>query len=860
MSSIASDLVKWAEGRPGWQRRVLSRLAQGETLGAADHRAIAERLAAGDDDPQATFTLAAAAGRETSDAVGLVEIAQTANVNALAAGETLTFAPTGLTVVYGDNGSGKSGYARLIKQISQARVTEQVLPDIFAASTDSSPRAEIVISLRGQEDIRRQWTDVPPAASRIGFFDESCGEAFLTKESEVTYRPAELNLFDGLSRACDGVRAELDRLLGENENRATTLPSVSPDGQAARFLRELSLSTTDDEIARACRVAADVDAEIEALERQAHTLQASGSAHERERLEDFASALNVLANHLTSLDKDLSRDAITALAEKKVKAEQLRAAATIAAQESSGDQPVAGVGSETWRALWEAARSFSETDAYPGDTFPRLGADSKCVLCHQDLSDEAQARLRRFETAVQDRTERQAQAAESDATAAETQVRSAAIEPTNVAVALDRVQRIDQGLALQFREQITAFQNVVHAIEDGNLTDALDGVPSDSQTNVLRAEADRVRASAAQLDETAYERQLRGIETRIKENQDSRLMADARAAILGEVARLAERDRLEAAKRRQTRTNAITAEATRLTREYVTPKVQRCFAKEADNLLLERVILEDTGGQKGQLTNKPALDGAKRSYQMDNVLSEGEQTALGLASFFTDTTLDRSYSAIVLDDPVSSLDHHRRARVAARLADFAVDRQVIIFTHDHTFVSALALEAGQRGVEITKRTVERKGGVTPGACSDGHPWPTKDTKTRLGQLEQDLAQLKNTRGRLTGEEYEQRAAEWAGRLSEAWERAVRELVVEKVVSPTDMAVHPKMFRLLVHVSEKDNRVLQTSYSKVSIWARRHDKIVTTNYGSPDPRELDEALQTLREWHNRVRRYSDKELA
>ena len=276
MSSIASDLVKWAEGRPGWQRRVLSRLAQGETLGAADHRAIAERLAASDDDPQATFTLAAAAGRETSDAVGLVEIAQTANVNALAAGETLTFAPTGLTVVYGDNGSGKSGYARLIKQISRARVTEQVLPDIFATSTDSSPRAEVGISLHGEEAIRCQWTDVPPAASRIGFFDESCGEAFLTKESEVTYRPAELNLFDGLSRACDGVRAELDRLLGENENRATTLPSVSPDGQAARFLRELSPSTTDDEIARACRVAADVDAEIEALERQAHTLQASG--------------------------------------------------------------------------------------------------------------------------------------------------------------------------------------------------------------------------------------------------------------------------------------------------------------------------------------------------------------------------------------------------------------------------------------------------------------------------------------------------------------------------------------------------------------------------------------------------------
>jgi len=38
------------------------------------------------------------------------------NVNALKAGERLTFDKTGLTVVYGDNGSGKSGYARILNK------------------------------------------------------------------------------------------------------------------------------------------------------------------------------------------------------------------------------------------------------------------------------------------------------------------------------------------------------------------------------------------------------------------------------------------------------------------------------------------------------------------------------------------------------------------------------------------------------------------------------------------------------------------------------------------------------------------------------------------------------------------------
>ena len=767
------------------------------------------------------------------------------------------FAPTGLTVVYGDNGSGKSGYARLIKQISQARVTEPILPDIFTAGPDSSPRAKIVISLQGQEDTPCQWPDVPPAARQIGFFDESCGEAFLTKESEVTYRPAELNLFDGLSRACDGVREELDRLLTENEDRTATLPTVSPDGQAARFLHELSSSTTDDEITRACQVVADVDAKIEALQRQAHTLRASDPVDERERLQRLASDFDVLANHLALLDRRLGRDAITALDEKKAKAEQLRAAATIAAQASSGDQPVAGVGSETWRALWEAARNFSETDAYSGDTFPRLGADSKCVLCHQDLSDEAQDRLRRFEAAVQDRTELQAQAAENDVTIAEAQIRSTAIEPIEVAVALDHIQGIDQTLALQCREDITAFQNVASEIGHGNLADAKDAVPSGSRVNGLRTQAEHMSTSAAQLDETAYERRLRDIDTRIKEHQDSRCMSDARAAILSEVVRLAERDRLERAKM-QTRTHDVTAAATRLTRAYVTPEVQRRFAEEASNLFLKRVVLQDTGGQKGQLTNKPAFEGAKRPHHMDNVLSEGEQTALGLAGFFTDTTLDGSNSAIVLDDPVSSLDHRLRSRVATRLAELALQRQVIIFTHDQAFVVDLRLAAAEVGVAFAERSIEREQRKRPGICREEHPWDAKDTRRRLNDLRRELARIKKTKAdptvTSTSEQDRKEVSYWAGKLSETWERAIKEGVLNPVFDPSAMELRPRKFRVLVKIVESDDEQFQTSYHKISRWVARHDKSPDLNYTLPDVTDLEKELELVCEWFDRIRRY------
>lgn len=55
---------------------------------------------------------------------------------------------------------------------------------------------------------------------------------------------------------------------------------------------------------------------------------------------------------------------------------------------------------------------------------------------------------------------------------------------------------------------------------------------------------------------------------------------------------------------------------------------------------------------------------------------------------------------IVFDDPVSSLDHRRRERVAKRLAAEAVQRQVIIFTHDIYFLCLLEEEAKRVGAAV----------------------------------------------------------------------------------------------------------------------------------------------------------------
>src|SRR3546814_19562910 len=94
-------------------------------------------------------------------------------------------------------------------------------------------------------------------------------------------------------------------------------------------------------------------------------------------------------------------------------AREKRASADCAARETLAGLSIRGVGGETWRALGEAARRYSEQTAYPGAPFPPTG-DEACVLCHQALHEDAKDRLGSFEAFVRADAESQAARAEQD--------------------------------------------------------------------------------------------------------------------------------------------------------------------------------------------------------------------------------------------------------------------------------------------------------------------------------------------------------------------------------------------------------------------------------------------------------------
>jgi wobble nucleotide-excising tRNase len=124
------------------------------------------------------------------------------------------------------------------------------------------------------------------------------------------------------------------------------------------------------------------------------------------------------------------------------------------------------------------------------------------------------------------------------------------------------------------------------------------------------------------------------------------------------------------------------------------------------------------GVENLQVTLKSRTERGKASHKLklnlpqartpSDILSEGEQRAIALCSFLAEVKIGGGAGGMVFDDPVSSLDHRSRERLARRLAQAAKRRQVIIFTHDTYFLNLLAEEVQKNQVPCRVQSVTRR--------------------------------------------------------------------------------------------------------------------------------------------------------
>ena len=854
---VLSEILTWSEDRPEWQRDALRRLVLKGELDDADIKALTEicKSAYGlacEQDPVPIGREHLPVDGANTACVNIHSISHRHGVNALAENQTMKFGP-GLTVVYGDNAAGKSGYIRIFKSACRARGAEDVLGNVLSGTATPTPEFSIQYSVG--DGLKQEWSgEDDEALARVSVFDRHSEAVYTTQKTDVAFRPFGLDLFDSLSRACAAVRTRL-----EHEQRslnASKIPTMDlpKDTDAAKLIAGLSSLTNPDEVRELSRLSEDESRRLVLIEKQLLDAQASNPTKIAQELTLRGKRLRDLAQHLTALDSTLSTQAIRSVFEAQSQMLRKQEEARQIREHAFQAHLLPGTGSENWSEMWEAGRRFSEESAYPAQQFPFTDEGARCIFCQQRLEPDTTGQLKRFEEFVTSIAEKEVRTARDAFERLHKDFKNLSVPDSGTEDSLKDVRIENEALAESVANTLSLaahrYTVIFEALADGKRPGELADLPS----NTVEVEmlADQLTARAEGLKNGTSKSQKEALAAELEELKARQTLGIHEEALLLEI----ERKKKIAAYEQchgDTTTHSITTKSTTVTKVVVTQQLKTALQEELNGLKFKHVEVElkEAGGQTGNFYHKLILTRAPDEV-LPNVVSEGEARCLAIAAFFAELSTADDTSAILLDDPVSSFDYKWRDSVARRLVAEAKKRQVIVFTHDIVFLFRLHEFATREKVDILDQHV-RQLPIGAGVCNDELPWAAMKVRKRIGFLKNSMQKANKLFRKGLQAEYEKEAGHIYGRLREAWERGLEEVLLGGVVERFRENIQTQQIGRLADITPEDCKAVEIGMTKSSKWLTGHDQAPAARQDIPEPNELEQDIDALDKWVSDIRK-------
>jgi len=770
---LQKRIFDWSLELPDWQRGLMRMLCDGPLDGAG--RAAVLAALCGDPEalPLPPLELTDLPADEAEyGTVELREIRNLRNINRLAEDQALRFAP-GLNVVFGENGAGKSGYGRLCRRVFRAAEPGEVLHDVFDAGKAEAPQtAEFVLSVNGEEQVVEVDLngEAPHVLSAMTAFDANCAEFCITRQNTIEHTPRPLRLLKELAEAQDRLREELAQQVAGRREALPPLPAVEDEAAAALLARVAAGEAAWEEVEELARLSEAELEELRELERAEAAIAADQSAALEKEVRKRAAAVARLESELEQAWDRLDDETLAEIAELRTRLDRASAAVDQLAVDAFSDQPQPGTGGEAWREMWEAARRFVEAG---GGSFPDAGPDATCPVCQQDLDEAAEERMSQFEAFVSGDLREQVRRVEL--------VLAERVEGLPELL-LQIAQTAEVAVASAGEQLRKPADAAVEALADRLAIATGQTESSPRRKPSLKPLRDYVAVQVAEAEGFAVLRddaERARIESRLRELRARRTIEAELDDVLAHLEGLEAIAAREEARRRLS-TQAISHRIRELSKLAITSRLKRALAVEIAELdpIADRVELS-ASASKG----KPAVQFKLRSEgreRVAKVLSTGEQTALATAFFLAELRVGNERSAIVLDDPVSSLDHQRREHVATRLAEEARHRQVVVLTHDLVFLYYLQEKAAELGIELHGQSLERAF-HSVGVVAGGLPWEVKSPVERLKALRHELKGVLKPLYRSNDPAYEREAQRWKLELRKGYERLIEVYVLGATV-------------------------------------------------------------------------------
>lgn len=681
-------LVAWANEQDAWVRHIVSHVLaakqplSSEQIAESYSEFLTEKGLA--DGPSLAVPMLEdeVESAHAEDRLELVSLSGIEGVNALAANQAIEFDPS-ITILFGENGSGKTGYARILKRLAAVRTAETILPDINSRDAAAEPAANVTFKI-GSEVKNIRWRNEAGLTpfTRMSVFDAPCVTIHVDSELNYVYTPVELALF---AHVGDAIRA-VQRLVDAEAAalKSTGNPFISRFNRGSRIYPLIETLGSTSDMAELTALGTLVDGDRErhvALEAEISALRGSGLGAMYATAAELAARLERLVEFL-ELVVDFNAAAYETARGALIRVRETRRQAR---DELFGADELAGSPDDQWQHFVSEAEHYREhlgLTEYPLE-------DDRCLYCRQELDETALALVRRYRRFLDDTLA-------SQVVEAEKTIHARVFSPGALSL---EVVRSDLA-ALKLLDPVPAFvtntltllsqaEDTVKATTE-NAAAPYPDIASAATTllAVVKEARKQADASAKSLAEQKADsaQALRKRESEFLE-LDARVTLNQVLSAVGSYVSSAKRaSRLTSLSKalspmvlkRLTELSKVASE------DLVNQDFERLFREECQALRAPAVGLEFQG-RRGKAERKKAV----AQYKPSAVLSEGEQKVIALSDFLAEGRMGSANAPIIFDDPVTSLDYRRIGEVANRISLLGDTHQVVVLTHNIMFASTL---------------------------------------------------------------------------------------------------------------------------------------------------------------------------
>lgn len=681
---VIDFLWEWAENID-WKKLLISKIVINESpLSTADRESIFNYFLQSINLHSGLPTLAITKPNYTTtpNKIELESLSNVTGVNRLAKNQTINFAKN-ITVIYGENGTGKTGYSRILKTLGFSYDNNKtILPNVYGASEPQSA----TINFKSNDTPNTFLWNGDNNNSELGnisVFNSSCVQ-FSISDRSLIVSPIGFHLFQLVSDELNALAQMLQTKIAEYPTTLLWLDNLTQETPQHTFITSLSATSTEQKLTELSDFTPAHEEALTAKEAELESLNKALLQSQIQILNDQISELDSNLGKIESAKKEFNDKTWQALLEINKEISELESKTQKGLKEIADERGIEFYQTPEFKSFIQAAESYIKIIDKPN--YPQ--ESDTCVYCLQPLDDSAKELLKSYRALLNDKT--QEALAELKKNKAEliklvsqvitnlsfhqhtfgTDENQAPVQPKEI-IDYNRnlgelktifiTDTIEQGATFTFN-----YQTVINFLT--NKRTELDNIltqKSEALANLSTKEATLKKEIAELKDRKLLSGKVAEVKTAIKNHKIvNQLNANSS----------------------NFNTNSISRKTSIAREELIKQNFEEIFRNELKSLRKDNLNINlNFGTERGSSKVFQKIN----RYTLAEILSEGEQKAIALAEFLTELQLDNTKAPVIFDDPVNSLDHHIIDDVARRLLKLSSERQVVVFTHSVLLFNSL---------------------------------------------------------------------------------------------------------------------------------------------------------------------------